>query len=233
VSPKQRLILALDVDNAREAEALVRVLGPEVGWFKVGLELFVSEGPGIIERLRRAGARGIMLDLKLHDIPATMRAAAKAASRLGVGMLTCHCDQPGIFQGLELGETKLLGVSVLTSLDRGDLAAMGYRRELTDPPALVLHRARLAMAAGCHGVVCSGREARTVREALGPEAIIVCPGIRMPGPRPKDDQKRVVDPATAIAAGADYIVVGRPIRLAPDPVRAAREVVGAIASVRG
>lgn len=225
---RERLIFALDVDTAAEAERLVRLLADEVGVFKVGLELFVSAGPEVISRVRAAGARSIFLDLKLHDIPATMAAAARAAARLGVQMLTCHADQAGIFEGVDLGGAQLLGVTVLTSLGPDDLRDMGYQDELSDPQALVVHRARLAMAAGCHGVVCSGWEARAVRHALGPEALVVCPGIRLPGGQAQD-QKRVMTPGGAVAAGASHIVVGRPIRTAENPAQAARQVVNDIA----
>lgn len=228
MQPKDRLIFALDVDTAQEAERLVGLLAGEVGVFKVGLELFVSAGPQVIERVRGAGARGIFLDLKLHDIPATMAAAARAAAKLGVDMITCHADQAGIFDGVDLGSAKLLGVSVLTSLGSEDLAAMGYPPELQDPKALVLRRAALAMAAGCAGVVCSGWEAAAVRGELGPEALVVCPGIRMPGAEVQD-QKRVMTPGRAIAAGASHIVVGRPIRTAENPAESARQIADDIA----
>ncbi|KMY68386.1 orotidine 5-phosphate decarboxylase [Desulfocarbo indianensis] len=223
---RQRLIFALDVDTADQAESLVRLLASEVGVFKVGLELFVAQGPEVLERLRRAGAAALFLDLKLHDIPATMRAAAKAAVKHGVELLTCHCDQADIFAGLDLGRTRLLGITVLTSLGPEDLAAMGYPEELCDPAALVTRRARLAMQAGCQGVVCSGLEAAQVRAALGPEALVVCPGIRPAEIGPgADDQKRIVTPEMAIRNGASHIVVGRPIRTARDPLAAARAVV--------
>ena len=228
MTPRDRLIFALDVDNAAEAEDLVRLLAPEVRVFKVGLELFVSAGPEVVRRVRRAGAQAVFLDLKLHDIPATMRAAARAAVGLGVDLLTCHAEQAGIFTGLDLGGAGLLGVTVLTSLGPEDLAAMGYPPELTHPQALVLHRARLALAAGCAGVVCSGWEAAAVRELLGPEALVICPGIRAASGE-AHDQKRVMTPAKALAAGASHIVVGRPIRAAADPVAAARAMVAGIA----
>ncbi len=227
---RERLIFALDVDSTEEALGLVRLLAGEVGVFKVGLELFVAEGPPVLEQLRRAGARAIFLDLKLHDIPATMRAAAKAAAAHGVELMTCHCDQAGIFAGMDLGRTRLLGITVLTSLGPEDLGAMGYPPELRDPRALVLRRARLALEAGCHGVVCSGQEAQAVRQALGPQALVVCPGIR-PAERlgtGLDDQKRIVTPEQAVRQGASHIVVGRPIRQARDPLQAAREVVEGI-----
>ncbi len=228
---RKRLIFALDVDSAREAESLVRMLSPEVGVFKVGLELFVSQGPAILERLRRAGAEALFLDLKLHDIPATMRGAARAAAAMGVEMMTCHCDQPDIFTGLDLGRTRLLGVTVLTSLGREDLEALGYEGESAQPRNLVLRRARLALAAGCAGVVCSGQEADAVRQVLGTQALVVCPGIRPGGDQVgHHDQKRVVTPAQAISRGASHIVVGRPIRSAEDPLLAARAVVAEIAA---
>ncbi len=227
---RERLIFALDVNTADEAENLVRMLASEVGIFKVGLELFVAQGPEILARLRRAGAQAIFLDLKLHDIPATMRAAAKSAARHGVDLLTCHCDQPEIFDGLDLGATKLLGITVLTSLGPEDLAAMGYPEELTDPQALVVRRAGLAMNAGCAGVVCSGLEAAAVRQALGGEALVVCPGIRPADLKAgADDQKRIVTPEMAMRNGASHIVVGRPIRTARDPLAAARAVVESLA----
>lgn len=229
---KDRLIFALDVDTVDAAESLVRLLASEVGCFKVGLELFVSAGPDILARLRRAGARSLFLDLKLHDIPATMRAAAKAAARWGADLMTCHCDQAGIFEGLDLGPTRLLGVTVLTSLAVDDLAAMGYAGDMADPAKLVLRRARLAMAAGCAGVVCSGLEAAAVRAELGGGALVVCPGIRPSGGE-AGDQKRIVTPERAMAAGASHIVVGRPIRTAGDPLQAARQVVAGIATGLG
>lgn len=224
MTPRDRLIFALDVDNADEAEDLVRLLAPEVGVFKVGLELFVAAGPEVVGRVRRAGAKAVFLDLKLHDIPATMRAAARSAVGLGVDLITCHADQAGIFADMDLGGAKLLGVTVLTSLGGEELKAMGYPPELQDPQALVLKRASLALAAGCAGVVCSGREAAAVRDLLGPDALVVCPGIR-PASGEAHDQKRVMTPERAMAAGASHIVVGRPIRTAPDPVAAAQAMV--------
>jgi len=229
MNPRDRLIFALDVDSAAQAEDLVRLLASEVGVFKVGLELFVSAGPEVVDRVRRAGARAVFLDLKLHDIPATMRAAARAAASLGVDLMTCHADQAGTFDGLDLGGAQLLGVTVLTSLGPGELRDMGYPDQLTHPQALVLHRARLALSAGCAGVVCSGREAEAVRGLLGPQALVVCPGIR-PASGEAHDQKRVMTPARAMAAGASHIVVGRPIRTAADPVAAARDMVAGIES---
>ena len=230
MEPRDRLIFALDVDTVEKAVELVSMLKDDVGVFKIGLELFTAQGPKVVEAVRQAGARQIFLDLKLHDIPATMRSAAKAASGLGVDLLTCHCDQAGIFQGVDLGLTKLLGITVLTSLGPEDLAAMGYPAELQDPAELVKRRAGLALDAGCAGVVCSGREAADVRAVLGPDALIICPGIR-PAGGDVHDQKRVVTPAIAVQSGASHIVVGRPIRQAQRPAAAAAEIVAQMDSV--
>lgn len=232
MDPRDRLIFALDVDTTEKAAELVKILRDAVGVFKIGLELFTAQGPAVVQAVREAGARQIFLDLKLHDIPATMRAAAKAASSLGVDLLTCHCDQAGIFEGMDLGATKLLSITVLTSMGPEDLAAMGYPKALQDPAKLVERRAGLALGAGCAGVVCSGREAAAVRGVLGPDALIICPGIRPVG-GDVHDQKRVVTPAMAIEAGASHIVVGRPIRQAPDPAAAASEIVAQMAAVAG
>ncbi len=223
MNARDHLIFALDVDSGEAAVSLVRMLASEVGVFKIGLELFTAQGPGIVAGVKRAGAKAVFLDLKLHDIPVTMRGAARSAVVLGVDMLTCHADQPGIFTEMDLGSTRLLGITVLTSLDPEDLKNMGYPPEFQDPSALVKLRAGLAMQAGCAGVVCSGHEAAAMRALLGPEALVVCPGIRMGGGG-GDDQKRVMTPKAAMAAGASHIVVGRPIRTASDPVAAARQV---------
>lgn len=229
---RQRLIFALDVDNAGQAEEWVRILRHEVGIFKVGLELFVAEGPAILPQLRKAGAKSIFLDLKLHDIPATMRAAAKAGAGLGADFITCHCDQADIFTNMDLGSARLLGITLLTSIGAEDLAALGYEPSLCNPLNLVERRAKLALAAGCHGVVCSGQEAAVVRRVLGPEALIICPGIRL-ADGSLDDQKRIITPALAMAQGASHIVVGRPIRLAPDPAVAARFILTDMAKGAG
>ncbi len=221
---KQRLMVALDVPTASEAQKWVRELSGIAGVFKVGLELFVAQGPGIVKTLKQAGAAAIFLDLKLHDIPATMRAAAKQAAELGVDFLTCHCEQAGIFKGLDLGQTKLLAVTVLTSLEAPDLARMGYAPELANPAKLAQLRAELALEAGCHGVVCSGHEAAGMRGLLGGSALIVCPGIR-PAAAELHDQKRVMTPRQAILAGASHIVVGRPILQAENPAAAALAIV--------
>jgi orotidine-5'-phosphate decarboxylase len=227
---QERLIVALDVHSAAEAVRWVRLLRDEAGVFKIGFELFISQGPAIIKKISRAGAAAIFLDLKLHDIPATMRAAALQAAALGVDFLTCHCEQDNIFSSLDLGTMKLLGITVLTSLSGGDLARQGYGAALTQPLALSRLRAQIALDSGCQGIVCSGHEAGAMRELLGGQALIVCPGIRL-ADDVFNDQKRVSTPASALAAGASHIVVGRPILLAPDPLAAARAFVRDMATV--
>jgi len=234
MEPKDRLIFALDVPDKDQALKFINLLKDEVGLFKVGLELFLAEGPGFLNDLANRLPAGFFLDLKLHDIPATVKGAITAVAH-GVAMTTIHIDQgPEDLRKLvrSLGSgPKVLGVTVLTSISPGDLEALGYApqysRNLTD---LVLLKARLAKAAGCAGVVCSGREAQAVKQACGPDFIVVCPGIRPSWTEvPGDDQQRSVTPYQAIRNGADYIVVGRPLRQAPGPVAAARRVVEEIA----
>jgi orotidine-5'-phosphate decarboxylase len=199
-----------------------------VGVFKIGLELFVAAGPDVVRKVREAAPGcGIFLDMKFHDIPATVKGAMASAARLGADFVTVHCDDGGplLKAAVEAaGKTKVLGVTVLTSLSRESLVEAGMDPKYSaDPSELVLHRARVAKVAGCAGVVCSGHEARRVREEFGSDLLIITPGIR--GREDAiGDQKRVVTPRDAIAAGADYIVVGRPIRKAPDPAAAAEKI---------
>lgn len=231
---KKRLIFPLDEPDREEAFHLVNDLSLEVGLFKVGLELYLAQGPTILRDIaERVEGKRIFLDLKLYDIPNTIQRAVRVIMP-GLALITVPSD---------LGPTTLrkftsspaftvIAVTVLTSTSGDDLKAMGYEQQFWEEPSkLVLERAIMAKKAGCHGVVCSGREARAVKEACGEDFLVVCPGIRpawsvVAG----DDQKRVVTPAEAIKNGADYIVVGRPIRTAADPVEAARQVVEEIAS---
>lgn len=234
--PKDRLIFPLDVPNKSEALRFLDLLRGEVGLFKVGLELFMAEGPGLMQDLANAlGPSRLFLDLKLHDIPATIHGALRRLFP-GVALTTIHCDQgrKGMQEMVAAlgGGVKILAVTVLTSLGQEDLLALGYaRRYAEDPAQLVMLKAKLAHEAGCHGVVCSGQEAAAVRAARGQDFLIVCPGIRPDWAAVAgDDQKRIVTPYEAIKAGADYLVVGRPIRLAPEPVATARRVVEEIAA---
>jgi len=231
---RDRLIFALDVPSDTEARRLVTLLKNHVGLFKVGLELFVAAGPSILDIISDQTNAGIFLDLKFHDIPETMRAARRAAERHHVRFLTVHCDQRDRLA--EPARTapagpRLLGVTALTSLGQADLRTAGwYAKDLT-VEQLVLLRAQMALDAGCAGVVCSGNEARAIKTLFGPEFLVIVPGIRPAWAAVKgDDQQRAATPAEAIAQGADYLVVGRPIRTAPDPVKAAERVIDEIAA---
>jgi orotidine-5'-phosphate decarboxylase len=231
--PRERLIFPLDVPNKAEAEKLIFLLKHDVGLFKVGLELFVAEGPAFLTYLTETARVEYFLDLKFHDIPATVT-SAQAKIMQGARLATVHVDQGRkmLTQAVTSlkNRVKVLGVTVLTHLGPDDLEALGIAsRYAQDPSQLVLLRAKLAKEAGCDGVVCAGTEARAVKAACGPDFLVVCPGIRPAWAAvPGDDQKRVMTPYEAIKAGADYIVVGRPIRLAADPVAAARQVVAEI-----
>jgi len=207
-----------------------------VGLFKVGLELFIAQGPDLLKEIRNRTTAGIFLDLKLHDIPATVKRAFLAASMHQPQFVTVHCDEgDGVLKDVAQenpGNTKILGITVLTSLNREKLRNSGYAKEYSeDVIELVLLRARMAKAAGCHGVVCSGLEAARVRKEIGPEMIIVTPGIRPAWTVvDQDDQKRIVTPADAVRNGSDYVVIGRPIRDAASPRDAAKRVAEEIAS---
>lgn len=227
-SPQKRIIFALDVTSTAAALVLVDLVKESVGVFKIGLELFTSEGPGAVRAVKeRAPGCSIFLDMKFHDIPATVRGAATSASALGVEFATAHCsDGPQMLRAAVEGapNVKVLGVTVLTSLSKEALIATGLDAErFATPGDLVVYRARMAAKAGCAGVVCSGLEARSVKDACGEGFLVVAPGIRMETD-PPDDQRRTTTPYEAISNGADYIVVGRPIRNAADPAQAAEEI---------
>jgi orotidine-5'-phosphate decarboxylase len=215
----ERLIVALDVPTPAEARALVEKLGDAARFYKVGLELFMAGGYfELIEWLVARGSK-VFVDLKFFDVPETVRRAVANLRGRGVSFATVHGNQ-GMMEaaGKEKGEVKILAVTVLTSLDRGDLDDLGFSCELE---RLVLSRARRAIEAGCDGVISSGLEAARLKAEFRDRLLVVTPGIRPVDNRPMDDQKRTVDVAQAFAAGADYIVVGRPIRQAPDPRAAA------------
>ena len=234
--PKDYIVFPLDLPTYDQAMSYVDRLKDQVGLFKVGLELFISQGPRILKSIRDTAGAGIFLDLKLHDIPATVKRAFMSASKYRPRFVTIHCDE-----GEELlrsvaednpGDTKILAVTVLTSLDQKKLKALGYDDKFTDDlSALVLLKARMAKAAGCHGVVCSGLEVAIIKRELGPEFLAVTPGIRPAwSVVDQDDQKRIVTPADAVKNGADYVVIGRPIRDAKDPADAAMRVAEEIES---
>jgi orotidine-5'-phosphate decarboxylase len=235
-SPEDYIIFPLDVPSRDQAVSFVETLDGHVGLFKVGLELFIAEGPDLLKEIRNRTSAGIFLDLKLHDIPATVKRAFLAASAYAPRFVTVHCDEgDGILKDVaeeNPGNSQILGVTVLTSLNQEKLRKSGYAREYAeDVLKLVLMRARMAQAAGCHGVVCSGLEAASVRKEIGPEMIIVTPGIRPAWTLvDQDDQKRIVTPADAVGNGSDYVVIGRPIRDAASPRDAAKRVAEEIAS---
>lgn len=220
---KDRIIVALDTDSPEKALSTVESLSGEVGLFKMGMELFPRGGPELVRRIRGEGY-GVFLDLKFHDIPNTVAGAVRSAAEMGVRFATVHASggRAMLAAAAEAAAgtgTTLLAVTVLTSLDDADLADVGFRVGVTDA---VLRLADLAASSGIGGIVCSADEVASVRARLGKDAILVTPGVRLPGGE-AGDQKRVVTPSEAMSRGADYIVVGRPVTRAKDPVAAARE----------
>lgn len=231
------IIVALDVEDGTAARGLVSSLRGEIGWFKVGSRLFTAEGPGVIGMVRDAGG-SVFLDLKFHDIPATVAGSVRAACSHGISMLTVHTAG-----GKEMmraaaeaagesgaGRPLVVGVTVLTSMTSADLSDVSaYRGEVED---LVTRRAEKAVEAGLDGVVASVHEAAVIRARMGADFVIVTPGIRPEGSG-SQDQKRVSTPDAAVRAGADYLVVGRPIYQASSPVDAARAIRAGIEGSRG
>ncbi len=231
IDARSRLIVALDLPDRENALEMTRRLQGCAGWVKVGLQLFVAEGPRLIEELRAMGP-SVFLDLKLHDIPNTVAGAVRSACRLGVGMLTLHASGgPKMLQAARAAAAEsaapplLLAVTVLTSLNSEDCEAVGVD---TTPAQWVRRLAEMAHGAGLRGMVASPLEAPLLRRAFGSSVQLVIPGIR-PAASAAQDQSRTAAPADAIRAGADYLVVGRPILQAPDPAAAADAVVAAMA----
>jgi orotidine-5'-phosphate decarboxylase len=228
IEPRDRLIVGLDVPTVGEAEAIVARLGSSVTFYKIGLQLIFAGGLALAERLAKSGKK-IFLDVKLLDIDNTVEGAVENIARMGMTFVTVHAYRQAMRAavaargGASLG---LLGVTVLTSMDDGDLAAAGYADTVE---ALVLRRAKDARAAGMDGIVCSPVEVAKVRAAVGPGIALVTPGIRPAGSE-AGDQKRVTTPADAIRAGADYLVVARPIIRAPEPRQAAEAIQAGIAA---
>lgn len=227
IADRERLIFALDVADAGEARRWVERLGDSVVFYKLGLELLAGgDYFALLAELKAAGKR-VFADLKLHDIPATVAAAVAGLARHRPDLLTLHAYPAAIAAAAaQAGETRLLAVTVLTSMSGQDLQDSGVSGPVEE---VVLERARQAVAAGAHGLVCSGLEAARLRQELGPAPLIVCPGIRTAPAG--DDQKRTVDVYQAFANGADHIVVGRPIRQAGDPRAAAEAIQDTIAAI--
>jgi orotidine-5'-phosphate decarboxylase len=229
IPANERLIVALDVPHADEAKAFVTQLGDAVQFYKIGLELFMAGGYfELLDWLVKQNKK-VFVDLKFFDVPETVRSAVRALAASGATFATVHGNQ-AIMEAAarDKGPLKILAVTVLTSLDRGDLDDLGFA---CDVEKLVLSRARRALETGVDGIVSSGLEAPLIRSELGQKLLVVTPGIRPVENKPADDQKRTVDVAQAFRNGADYIVVGRPIRQAADPRAAAQAVQRTIAEV--
>jgi len=234
---RERLIVALDVDSLEEAAKLVELLAREAGMFKVGKQLFTHAGPQAVRLIQRLGGE-IFLDLKFHDIPTTVAKAAVEATRLGVKMFNVHASGSLEMMRTTVREVRrvcrqerrrrpiMLAVTVLTSLNQDDLKRVGVAGEVADQ---VVRLALLTKEAGMDGVVASPHEVADIRAACGRRFVIVTPGIR-PAASGRDDQRRVMTPAQAVCAGVDYVVVGRPIVEAKDPVAAARAIVAEMES---
>lgn len=225
-----RLIVALDLPDAEAAKTFVGQLGDSVNFYKIGLELFMAGGYfDLLEWLVKQNKK-VFVDLKFFDVPETVRSAVRALAGSGATFATVHGNQAIMEAAVKDkgDQLKILAVTVLTSLDRGDLDDLGFA---CDVDKLVLSRARRALETGVDGIVSSGLEAPMIRRELGERLLVVTPGIRPVENKPADDQKRTVDVAQAFRNGADYIVVGRPIRQAPDPVAAALAVQRTIADV--
>ncbi len=229
IPARERLIVALDVPEAEQAKAMVHRLGDAAVFYKIGMELLMA--PGFFELLEwlRNNDKKVFVDLKFFDIPETVARAVKNLAERGADFCTIHGNQSIMEAAAKAksGNLKVLAVTALTSLDQGDVNDLGFQVNVAD---LVLSRARRALQAGCDGVVSSGLEVERLRREAPSELICVTPGIRPVANKPDGDQKRVMTPAHAIQSGADYIVVGRPIRDAADPRNAALSIQQEIAS---
>jgi orotidine-5'-phosphate decarboxylase len=240
VAARSRLAVALDLGTREAILEAARSLAPEVGVLKLGLEAFVTQGPGLVREVAAAGAR-VFLDLKLHDIPNTVARAAAAAVATGASIVNCHASGGREMMTAFAGEARaaaassgrprpsVVAVTILTSLDAAALGRIGLAGT---PREAALRLALLAEEAGLDGVVCSPDEIEAIRSACGPDFFLIAPGVR-PAGADKGDQKRVATPGEAIRAGADLLVVGRPILSAPDRVAAARAIVAEIATALG
>ncbi|MDJ0986215.1 MAG: orotidine-5'-phosphate decarboxylase [Desulfobacterales bacterium] len=227
---KDRIIFPLDVASIAEAKSFIELLAGSVGLFKVGLELFIQAGPEIIGFIHSQTQARVFLDLKLHDIPATVERAMARIADLGVAFATVHVGESQRMLAAAVkgsgGQVRVLGVTVLTSVSTEDLKSAGYRPEYySDMQQTVMEKAAIAHAAGCAGVICSGLEVSYIKDKIGHAFLAVTPGIRPAWTvTAEEDQRRITTPADAISAGADYLVIGRPIRDAKDPVEAAKRI---------
>ena len=234
---KDYIVFPLDVPSVKTAQHYVDLLSESVGMFKVGLELFIRSGPEIIDFIKASGSAEVFLDLKLHDIPATVFRAVESIADLGVAFATVHCGETSrmleaAVEGAK-GRVGILGVTVLTSVTSEDIKTSGFREMFCDDMRrLVVKRAAMAKAAGCTGIVCSGLEVKIIKEHFGRDFIAVTPGIRpewdVTG---EHDQRRITTPGRAVSDGSDYLVIGRPIRDAKDPKAAAVRIAQEIETV--
>lgn len=232
IPKEERLIFALDVDSRSEAEALVEKLGENIVFYKIGLQLFMAgDFFGLLDWLTKQKKK-VMVDLKFFDVPETVAAAVRQLKRKPAAEFATVHGNDKILEAAcrEKNGIKILAVTVLTSLDEADLKDLGFE---VDVKTLVLSRARRAADIGCDGIIASGIEANDLKEEFGERVLIVCPGIRPIENIQKDDQKRIVNVEEAFRNGADYIVVGRPIRDAPDPVMAAKDIQDRITNIFG
>ncbi|HEY5893853.1 MAG TPA: orotidine-5'-phosphate decarboxylase [Chthoniobacterales bacterium] len=225
---KEKIIVPLDVTTAAEALHLVEILSPEVGWFKIGLQLFTRNGPEIVRLVRATGAK-VFLDLKFHDIPNTVLHAVESAVALDIQMLTVHASGghemlAAAARGAAGSATRVLGVTVLTSSNQQTLSETGVTRPVAEQ---VESLGKLAASAGLGGLVASPLEVALLRRVIPAEMKLVIPGIR-PAGSDAGDQKRIMTPGEAVAQGADYLVIGRPITASPDPVAAARAIAASL-----
>lgn len=234
---KDYIIFPLDVSSSDEAKNYIELLADDVGMFKVGLELFIRSGPDIVRFINSAGHAGVFLDLKLHDIPETVFRAMNAIADLEVQFATVHCGEtPKMLEAAvkgSRGKVRILGVTVLTSVNAADVKSAGYHPDFyQNLPELVLQRADMARKAGCAGVVCSGLETDMIKKHFGNEFTTVTPGIRPQwAVGEMDDQQRITTPTQAVRNGSDYLVIGRPIRDASDSRAAAGRIAGEISAV--
>jgi len=231
IAPKDRLIVALDLPGVEPAEAMIKRLGDSVTFYKIGYQLGFAGGLSLVRKLTDAGKK-VFIDVKLHDIGNTVARGVESLSSLGATFLTVHAYPQTMQAAVEArGDSgpKILAVTVLTSYNEADVEAAGYRHTVAD---LVATRARQAKALGVDGIVCSPEEVAALRAIVGSEMSLVTPGIR-PAGSSSGDQKRIMTPARAIAAGADYLVVGRPVTEAADPKAAAESIQAEIAQALG
>ena len=234
ITPKDRIVFPLDVPTMDKAVELTTKLKDHVGVFKIGLELFTACGPVVIEKVKAAAPNSkIFLDLKLHDIPETVARTVRRVSDFGVDFLTVHSMGGTSMLSAAAAERRdvdILGVTVLTSMALEDISEVGFDKEFESTEEVVLSLAGLVISSGCQGIVCSPLETILLRKELGHGFLLVTPGIRLLDSSKNDDQKRVATPENAIKDGSDYLVIGRPIRDAENPVKTAENISKSIAS---